>query len=53
MPDFLWLTGFGLLILAAIFTVNFIGEDSRRPLLSTSGLVVLLAVANWLNHHDR
>jgi AAT family amino acid transporter len=50
MPGFPWLTGFGLLILAAIFTVGFIGEDSRPQLLSTFGLVALLAVANWLHH---
>ena len=53
MPGFPWLTGFGLLILAAIFTVGFIGEDSRPQLLSTFGLVALLAVANWLNHRNR
>jgi AAT family amino acid transporter len=43
----------GLLILAAIFTVGFIGEDSRPQLLSTFSLVALLAVANWLNHRKR
>jgi amino acid transporter, AAT family len=32
--------------------VGFIGEDSRPQLLSTFGLVVLLAVANWLNHRS-
>jgi AAT family amino acid transporter len=53
MPGFPWLTGFGLLILAAIFTVGFIGEDSRPQLLSTFGLVALLAVANWLNPRKR
>jgi AAT family amino acid transporter len=52
MPGFPWLTGFGLLILAAIFTVGFIGEDSRPQLLSTFGLVALLAVANWVNHRS-
>jgi AAT family amino acid transporter len=52
MPGFPWLTGFGLLILAAIFTVGFIGEDSRPQLLSTFGLVALLAVANWLHHRS-
>ncbi|UKA76464.1 amino acid permease [Arthrobacter sp. FW306-07-I] len=50
MPGFLWLTCFGLVILAAIFTVGFIGEDSRPQLLSTFALVALLAVANWLHH---
>jgi AAT family amino acid transporter len=50
MAGFPWLTGLGLLILAAIFTVGFIGEDSRPQLLSTFGLVALLAVANWLHH---
>jgi AAT family amino acid transporter len=50
MPGFPWLTGLGLLILAAIFTVGFIGEDSRPQLLRTFALVALLAVANWLNH---
>ena len=43
MPGFPWLTCFGLLILAAIFTVGFIGEDSRPQLLSTFALVALLA----------
>jgi 4-amino-4-deoxy-L-arabinose transferase-like glycosyltransferase len=38
-----------LVILAAIFTVGFIGEDSRPQLLSTFGLVALLAVAGGLN----
>jgi AAT family amino acid transporter len=53
MPGFPWLTVVGLLILAAIFTVGFIGEDSRPQLLSTFGLVVLLAVACWVNHRKR
>ena len=53
MPGFPWLTSLGLVILAAIFTVGFIGEDSRPQLLSTFGLVALLAVANWLNHRKR
>jgi AAT family amino acid transporter len=53
MPGFPWLTCFGLLILAAIFTVGFIGEDSRPQLLSTFGLVALLAMANWLHHRNR
>ena len=52
MAGFPWLTGLGLLILAAIFTVGFIGEDSRPQLLSTFGLVALLAVANWLHHRS-
>jgi AAT family amino acid transporter len=52
MPGFPWLTGFGLLILAAIFTVGFIGEDSRPQLLSTFGLVALLAVGCWLNQRS-
>jgi AAT family amino acid transporter len=43
---------FGLLILAAIFTVGFIGEDSRPQLLSTFALVALLAVANWMHHRN-
>lgn len=47
MPGFPWFTVVGLLLLAAIFTVGFMGEDSRPQLLSTFGLVVLLAVANW------
>jgi AAT family amino acid transporter len=42
----------GLLILAAIFTVGFIGEDSRPQLLSTFGLVALLAVGCWMNHRS-
>jgi AAT family amino acid transporter len=53
MPGFPWLTGFGLLILAAIFTVGFIGEDSRPQLLSTFGLVAVLAVGCWVNHRNR
>lgn len=53
MPGFPWLTCFGLLILAAIFTVGFSGEDFRPQLLSTFGLVVFLAVAHWLNHRKR
>ena len=52
MPGFPWLTCFGLLILAAIFTVGFIGEDSRPQLLSTFGLVALLAVANLMHHRS-
>ncbi len=53
MPGFPWLTGIGLLILAAIFTVGFIGEDSRPQLLSTFSLVALLAVANWLHQRRK
>jgi amino acid transporter, AAT family len=53
MPGFPWLTSLGLVILAAIFTVGFIGEDSRRQLLNTFGVVALLAVANWVNHRKR
>ncbi|MDP9998296.1 L-asparagine transporter-like permease [Pseudarthrobacter sulfonivorans] len=53
MPGFPRLTVFGLVILAAIFTVGLIGEDSRPQLLSTFGLVTLLAVANWLHHRKR
>jgi AAT family amino acid transporter len=53
MPGFPWLTSNGLLILAAIFTVGFIGEDSRPQLLSTFALVALLAVGCWLNHRNR
>jgi AAT family amino acid transporter len=53
MPGFPGLTVFGLVILAAIFTVGFIGEDSRPQLLSTFALVALLAVANWMNHRNR
>lgn len=52
MAGFPWLTGIGLLILAAIFTVGFIGEDSRPQLLSTFALVALLAVANRLHHRS-
>jgi AAT family amino acid transporter len=53
MPGFPWLTSLGLLILVAIFTVGFIGEDSRPQLLSTFLLVALLAVANWVHHRKR
>jgi AAT family amino acid transporter len=53
MPGFPLLTVVGLVILTAIFTVGFIGEDSRPQLLSTFGLVALLAVANWVNHRKR
>jgi len=53
MPGFPWLTSLGLLILAAIFTVGFIGEDSRPQLLSTFGLVALLAVGCWVNQRNR
>lgn len=52
MAGFPWLTGLGLLILVAIFAVGFIGEDSRPQLLSTFGLVAVLAVANWLHHRS-
>jgi AAT family amino acid transporter len=52
MAGFPWLTGIGLLILAAIFTVGFIGEDSRPQLLSTFGLVAVLAAGNWLHHRS-
>jgi hypothetical protein len=37
MPGFLWLTGLGLLLLAAIFTVGLVGEDSRPQRLSARG----------------
>ncbi|MEA3549260.1 hypothetical protein [Pseudarthrobacter sp. C1] len=50
---FLWLTVVGPVILAAILTVGFIGEDSLPQLLSTFALVALLAVANWVNHRSR
>jgi AAT family amino acid transporter len=53
MPGFPWLTSLGLLILAEIFTVSFIGEDSRPQLLSTFGLVAVLALGCWLNHRNR
>ena len=53
MPGFPWLTSLGLVILAAIFTVGFIGEDSRPQLLSTFALVAVLAVGCWLNHRSR
>jgi AAT family amino acid transporter len=53
MPGFPWLTSLGLLILAAIFTVGFIGEDSRAQLLSTFALVAVLAVGCWVNHRKR
>jgi AAT family amino acid transporter len=52
MPGFPWLTSLGLVILAAIFTVGFIGEDSRPQLLSTFGLVAVLAVANWVHRRS-
>jgi len=52
MPGFPWLTGVGLLILAAIFTVGFIGEDSRPQLLSTFALVAVLAAGCWMNHRS-
>ncbi|WP_190606224.1 amino acid permease [Arthrobacter ipis] len=52
MAGFPWLTGLGLLILAAIFTVGFIGEDSRPQLLSTFALVAVLAAGNWLHHRS-
>ena len=53
MPGFPWLTSLGLVILAAIFTVGFIGEDSRPQLLSTFALVALLAVGCWVNQRNR
>ncbi|MFF2317545.1 hypothetical protein ACFVTE_14915 [Arthrobacter sp. NPDC058097] len=53
MPKFPWLTVVGLVILAAIFTVGFIGEDSRPQLLRTFGLVAVLAVGCWMNHRKR
>jgi len=46
------LNGIGLLILAAIFTVGFNGEDSRSQLLSTFARVALLAAASWLYHRS-
>jgi AAT family amino acid transporter len=33
--------------------VGFIGEDSRPQLLSTFGLVAVLAVGCWVNHRNR
>jgi AAT family amino acid transporter len=53
MPGFPWLTSLGLLILTAIFTVGFIGDDSRPQLLSTFGLVAVLAVGCWVSHRKR
>ncbi|WP_371818268.1 hypothetical protein [Pseudarthrobacter sp. C4D7] len=53
MPGFPWLTCFGLVILAAIFTVGFIGEDPRPQLLSTLGLVAVLAAGCCVNHRKR
>lgn len=53
MPGFPGLTVFGLVILAAIFTVGFIGEDSRPQLLSTFALVAVLAGGCWLNQRNR
>ncbi|UKA55527.1 amino acid permease [Arthrobacter sp. FW305-BF8] len=52
MAGFPWFTGLGLVILAAIFTVGFIGEDSRPQLLSTFALVAALAAGNWLHHRS-
>ncbi|CAN7410003.1 AIPR family protein [Pseudarthrobacter oxydans] len=48
MPGYPWLTGLGLIILAAISTVGFNGEDSRPELLSTFGLVAVFAVGCWI-----
>jgi AAT family amino acid transporter len=50
MPGVPWLTVLGLVIVAAIFTVGFIGENSRPQFLSTCALVALLA--NWLHHRS-
>lgn len=53
MPGFPWLIVAGLVTLAAIFNVGFIGEESRPQLLSTFGLVALLALTNWVDHRKR
>ncbi|MDQ4502130.1 amino acid permease [Sinomonas sp. ASV322] len=43
MAGFPWLTVVGLTILAAIFAVGLVGEDSRPQLLSTFALVAAIA----------
>jgi AAT family amino acid transporter len=50
MAGFPWLSGLGLALLAAIFAVGLIGEDSRVQLLSTFGLVAAIAAGAWLRH---
>ncbi|MDQ4490612.1 amino acid permease [Sinomonas sp. ASV486] len=53
MAGFPWLSGFGVLLLAAIFLVGLIGEDSRIQLLSTFALVAAIALAAWLGRRAR
>nr|WP_269429480.1 amino acid permease [Sinomonas humi] len=48
MAGFPWLTSLGLVLLAAIFAVGLVGDDSRPQLLSTFALVVVLAAASAL-----
>ncbi|MEA5456178.1 amino acid permease [Sinomonas sp. JGH33] len=48
MAGFPWLTAVGLVILAAIFAVGLVGEDSRPQLLSTFALVAVLAAGSAL-----
>ncbi|WP_245827975.1 amino acid permease [Sinomonas mesophila] len=48
MAGFPWLTGVGMALLAAIFAVGLAAEDSRGQLLSTFGLVAVIAAGSWL-----
>ncbi|WP_422933523.1 amino acid permease [Sinomonas sp. P47F7] len=48
MAGFPWLTVVGLTILAAIFAVGLVGDDSRPQLLSTFALVAVLAAGSGL-----
>ncbi|WP_413247992.1 amino acid permease [Sinomonas flava] len=53
MRGFPWLTGLGLALLAAIFAVGLVGEDSRIQLLSTFALVAAVAGALALAQRRR
>lgn len=48
MKGFPWLTGFALIILAAIFAVGLSAESSRTQLISTALLIAAIAAASTL-----
>ncbi|GAB3284243.1 amino acid permease [Sinomonas notoginsengisoli] len=52
MAGFPWLSGFGVLLLAATFAVGLAGADSRTQLLSTFALVAVIAGGSWLRRRS-
>ncbi|BCT76610.1 amino acid transporter [Sinomonas cyclohexanicum] len=52
MSGFPWLSGLGVVLLAAIFAVGLTGADSRVQLLSTFALVAVIALGSWLRRRS-